>query len=40
MHQEEEFKSCLDTGNNKALPLDPASLKRLCSITSQFTLQA
>jgi hypothetical protein len=40
MHEEEEFKFCLDTRNNKALPLDPASLERLCLITSQSTLQA
>jgi hypothetical protein len=40
MHQKEEFKFCLDTRNNKALPLDPTSFERLCSITRQFPLQA
>jgi hypothetical protein len=29
MHQEEVFKLCLDTKNNKALPLDPACPERL-----------
>jgi hypothetical protein len=29
MHQEEGFKFCLDTKNNRALPLDPASPEHL-----------